>query len=109
MINTDNKYVLMIEPIGGPESPVNDKLTSLAESAFKLAKASDHRYRGWHTCVCGARSDNRDWILPSGRITNSLLVHYVRDHRSEVPLLEFCKLQDELNVANGISYLEIRG
>ena len=45
----------------------------------------DSSYRGWHTCSCGACSDNCNYLIPAGEITNSLCVHYLAFHREEVP------------------------
>lgn len=44
-------------------------------AALRSATPGD-AYRGWHTCSCGAMSDN---------VTNSLAVHYLARHRGEVP------------------------
>lgn len=80
----------MIEPKGSRERAVNDHYTSLARKAQKEAR-SRGLFKGVHTCVCGMRSDNKDWHV-RGLVTNSLLLHYVRDHRSEVPASELAKL-----------------
>jgi len=81
----------MIEPTGPREAPVHDRYTTLAEKAWS-ERLEGPRYRGVHTCVCGERSDNVQWVV-RGRVTNSLLVHYVRDHRSQVPTEELEKLR----------------
>lgn len=96
MIDLSDKYLLMIEPTRERSGKVvDDGLTELAETVFAKAKSNNVRYRGWHTCVCGETSDNNDWILPSGKTTNSLMVHYIRDHRDEVPQSEIDKLLAE--------------
>ena len=95
MINTGNKYLMMIEPESQP-NPTHDSLTELAESIWAECIPSENAYRGFHVCSCGERSDNKDWYTPKGRLTNSLLIHYVRDHRSDIPLLEIKKLADEV-------------
>lgn len=86
----DPEGLMMIEPKGPQERPVFDHYTDLAESALKRAKRGA-RYKGFHTCVCGVRSGS-DALTVAGMVTNSLLVHYVRDHRSEVPQSELDKL-----------------
>ena len=53
--------------------------------AFRLAVPNDEAYRGYHICVCGAQSKNVDYCLPNGKQTNSLCIHYVAHHRSEIP------------------------
>src|SRR5512143_682780 len=42
-------------------------------------------YGGVHQCICGALSACYDYTLRSGEITNTLCVHYLALHRSEVP------------------------
>ena len=93
MIALDDKHLLMIEPKGPASAPINDELTEKAVAVLATAKSNDVRYRGWHRCVCGVNSDNNDWILPDGRTTNSLMVHYVAEHRDEVPQSEIDKLR----------------
>lgn len=88
----DPNGLLMIEPRNPSEPPIEDRFTDLAREAWERRVASRHSYRGWHTCACGACSDNREWWV-DGRLTNSLMVHYVREHRSEVPPEELAKLE----------------
>lgn len=84
----DPRGLLMIEPTQPPSLPIVDALTRRVAGALRTAQLGE-TWRGWHTCSCGARSDNRDhcvqlvdgtWVL-----TNSLAVHYVARHRPEVP------------------------
>lgn len=83
--------LLMIEPRGKAEAPIEDRHTRLAEAAWS-ERVEGERYRGIHFCACGKTSDNCAWRV-RGLLTNSLLVHYVRDHRSEVPATELAKLE----------------
>lgn len=86
-------YLLFIEPRRGRSSePVKDEITAKVQAALKQAKQGESYY-GWHTCVCGKRSDSSDWRLPSGHITNALAVHYVAWHREEVPESELEKIR----------------
>lgn len=85
-------YLMMIEPKRDSTPPIDDDISALAQKVWSLARKG-HSYRGVHTCFCGMRSDNYQWILPGGIITNSLLVHYVVYHRSEVPQSEIDKLR----------------
>jgi hypothetical protein len=95
MIALDDKHLMMIEPENFVKDVVLDSYTAAA--TYVLATAvTGNRYRGWHRCKCGRNSDNVDWILPTGHITNSLLVHYVQDHRDEVPQSELDKLSEIL-------------
>ena len=93
MINLDDNHVLFIEP-KKPKStfPVNDELTAKMREAMSRAKEGTV-YRGWHYCICKTRSNHSDWILESGQITNSLAVHYLEYHRSEVPESEVEKVR----------------
>ena len=93
MIALDDKHLLMVEPKTPACDPLVDDLSEMARRVFATAKSDDIRYRGWHTCVCGARSDNNNWILPDGTVTNSLMVHYVKCHRDDVPESELQKLR----------------
>lgn len=92
MINTDNKYIMMIEPKSKKkEAPIDDNYTLAANSLLNKA-SSGAFYKGWHTCACGEHSGSCD-LKVGGKITNSLLVHYVREHRSEVPESELIKIK----------------
>ena len=91
MIETSNDYLLMIEPIRATSNPINDELTELAKKVLSLSKWK-RAFRGFHRCSCGKNSDNKEHILPDGRITNSLIVHYISEHRQEVPEDEIRKL-----------------
>lgn len=64
--------------------PVVDRLTRLMAAALHQGFPTK-RWRGYHTCICGARSDNTDYKLSNGMLTNSLCVHYMACHRPEVP------------------------
>jgi len=98
--------LLFIQPEKKYEEPVNDELTKKIEHAFenfvedycnvgyidkKTNEAHIHhkeKTMGLHRCVCGKMSESGDYGLSiDGKIyyTNSLCVHYVRDHRTECP------------------------
>jgi hypothetical protein len=83
--------LMMIVPTKPATAPIEDDWTKIARIIWKQAKCEE-RYRGYHTCVCGERSDNGEWILPDGTETNSLLIHYVACHRDEIPPEEMHKL-----------------
>lgn len=92
MIILDDTHLMMIEPKRGSKSmPISDPYTIMAEELLKTA-TTECPTRGWHRCKCGANSDNVSHVLPCGTITNSLLVHYVSEHRDEVPESEMNKL-----------------
>lgn len=96
-INTSQFAILMIEP-NSPKSiePVIDSLTRKMTAAWQSRRDSNFAYRGRHTCKCGATSDNRDhWVTTEdGRelLTNSLAIHYLAYHRSDVPQSELDKV-----------------
>lgn len=78
--------LLFIEP-GLPPSPqpVLDDVTRRMAAHLRAAQCGDVSYRGTHTCACGARSDNTDYVVDRRFTTNSLAVHYLAHHRAEVP------------------------
>jgi hypothetical protein len=92
MHNTNADYLMMIEPTLLATEPLNDLFTHMAQVVYAAAKRSEHSYRGFHGCRCGESSSNYDHVLPDGVITNSLLVHYVSQHREEIPRMELDKL-----------------
>ena len=82
----------MIEPTKPASAePVNDWLTAKVRSLMKQA-SRENATRGVHLCVCGECSDNCDWILPDGTVTNSLAAHYAERHRDELPEVERHKI-----------------
>lgn len=92
MIDLSKKYLLMIEPQSKIlEKAVNDELTYKMERLLK-STVRKRFYKGWHDCADGTKSDNVEYYLPSGHITHSLCVHYLRYHRSEIPQSELDKL-----------------
>ena len=97
MIDTSKKYFLMIEPDkeGEPSLfPAEDELTEKARKVISLAKPiEEYAYKGFHMTRCGQRSDNKDWKLPNGMITNSLALYYVQHYRSLVPKEEIEKIE----------------
>jgi hypothetical protein len=92
MKDTSDRYFMMIEPPAPASAPLVDGITMWAMSVRKLAKTNGVAFKGWHTCACGANSDSSEWVMPDGRITNSLMVHYVQCHRQAVPRSELGKL-----------------
>lgn len=92
MIILDDQHLLFIEPKLPKEAvPIDDKFTKIMLLAYQYSEKID-RTRGWHTCSCGEWSSNCSYKLPNGLITNSLCVHYLMWHRSEVPELELKKV-----------------
>jgi hypothetical protein len=96
MEDLSDDYLMMIEPENEPNDPVFDDLSQLSKFVFLEAKENG-RYRGFHFCTgedCNSKSDNVQWVLPTGHITNSLIIHYISMHRDEVPESEINKLID---------------
>jgi hypothetical protein len=77
--------ILFIEPTqpASDEATV-DHFTRRMTAAFRQAIATEV-YKGLHLCVCGACGPSANYRLPNGERTNSLCVHYLAHHRSEVP------------------------
>jgi len=77
--------ILYIEPTKNTSvEPITDEATRKMTAALRLG-VPGIRYRGFHTCVCGAHSTNCDFTLPNGEQTNSLSIHYLAYHRDEIP------------------------
>jgi hypothetical protein len=95
VIILDDKHLMMIEPQGPKTAPLDDDLTDKAKAVFAACTPGDALYKGFHLCKCLAMSDNGDHITPEGRVTNSLLVHYISEHRAEVPKDDLVKLLKE--------------
>lgn len=82
-----NKF-LFINPKIKKTTPVNDEITQKAEAIFKRASVNSDKTKGYHRCACGACSTSNTYsVTIKGKRyqTHSLMVHYIRDHREEVP------------------------
>jgi hypothetical protein len=79
--------LLFIEPKNLPtDDPVIDELTMRMAAALRKATEPSRYFQlGFHRCVCGALSEAQDKILANDWTTNTLCVHYLAYHRSEVP------------------------
>jgi len=94
MIVVENTHILFVEPVRPAANlPVRDALSAKMRELMAQSTPSDYVYFGFHQCICGAKSDSRDWILPTGQKTNSLAVHYLEYHRDEVPDEELEKIR----------------
>jgi hypothetical protein len=100
-----DKGLLFIEPQGPASAePVIDELTKRMAAALNdsVGGTGDTQanfrpgggWRGWHDCVCGAASSNKNYLLSDGQVTNYLCVHYLAYHRGEVPESELRKVRD---------------
>lgn len=88
--------------------PDESKITKLSQLFEKSQKGvgnydaeKDHKFRitnggymGHHTCSCGEASSACDYLLPGDRyFTNSLCVHYLECHYSDISEIELEKLE----------------
>lgn len=106
----NSKYLLYIEPKkeDKSENPTVDDITKKVELLLSQSKKGAARYsnlesegefeegnawRGIHGTECGERSDNKDYLLPNGMITNSLCVFYLKYYRSSIPETEMLKVK----------------
>lgn len=100
----DSKYLLYIEPpvSAKSEESVEDDLTNIIDRAIEKAISGganysdtdphderehfevDSGWRGVHVTACGKVSDNKDYLLENGMITNSLAPYYVRYYRDYI-------------------------
>jgi len=104
----NSEFLLYIEPRREDKSdnPINDEITEVMKLALSEAKIGTANYsairkdahfssggwRGIHTCDCGERSDNHDYLLKNGMIVNSLCVFYLQYYRSSIPISEMDKV-----------------
>ena len=110
-------YLLFIEPTQPASAiPLIDELTRKMAAAFRAATPSADSWLGVHECVCGVASMNHNYILPDGRTTHSLCVHYLAYHRpevgaeqlQEVAQLGAGKLDPTERELNGIPIIDVR-
>ena len=84
----------MVEPSAKASAdPLIDELTRKMTAAWRQRRDSEEGYRGFHGCVCGAVSDNKDHWVGNGLLTNSLCVHYLAFHRDDIPREELDKVR----------------
>jgi hypothetical protein len=77
--------ILYMEPSKNTSpKPLIDEATKKMTAALRQG-VPGARWRGVHQCACGAHSSNCDYTLPNGEQTNSLSIHYLAYHRSDVP------------------------
>lgn len=82
---------MMIVPKSKKRENVEDELTWRAEKLMSKIKGTGKFFKGFHVCKCGAASGSEEMKIGQYE-TNSLMAHYVREHRSEVPQEEIDKL-----------------
>lgn len=107
IINT--KYILLfIEPKLAPDAnPIIDEYTlKLAYQLMHFTKfgtvnphggfSPNGSTMGVHTCTgasCSVQSKSYDVLLPCHLVTNTLALHYLMHHRSEVPVSDLQKIE----------------
>ena len=104
-----SKFFLFIEPKKEDKSatPIEDEITRFISFAMRKAVTGTSNYstvgekehfspksgyRGSHTTDCGEHSDNKDYELENGLITNSLCTFYFRWYRSSIHKNDWSKL-----------------
>jgi hypothetical protein len=98
MVELGPRHLLFIEPHEPACAvPVIDEFTRRMAGALRVATIPPPKRHscGFHTCVCRMRSASYDLYVrsTSGQFTtNSLCVHYLAHHRSEVPPGELDKV-----------------
>lgn len=109
MISRAPRALLYIHPTGGPDAadPCVDTLTAFLLHQLLAARTVNiacqgaavvytprNETRHQSTCRCDGQlwSSVDDYLLPCGLITNSLSLHYVAFHRTEIPVREWHKL-----------------
>ena len=101
---------LFVEPKrAATEDPIIDLLTMRMTATLRLARPDRIYYLGFHQCVCGALSLGHNFVLPDGRLTNSLCVHYLAYHRAEVPWYQLRRVRALGHGLAEPTELELRG
>lgn len=109
----NSKFMLYIEPKASEklQKPIEDGLTRIMERALKLAKTGTANYsniedsgessfnegsgfRGVHRTECGETSENHEYLLENGYITNSLAPFYLKWYRNSIPETEMKKVME---------------
>ena len=104
-----SKFLLYIEPKKEEKSkePVIDNITNVLTFALSKAKKGagnysnrigvedfyDTNWRGSHKTECGAPSDNHDYLLENGMITNSLAPFYAMWYRNSIKKNDMDKIE----------------
>lgn len=108
MVKFDNKHLLFIEPKNKfKEQDILDEITIYFESKFNLKESRNDFTKGWHTCSCKEHSTNVTYNISLGGksyITNSLALHYLKNHRSEVPIDTLNLIINSMNLDNSNSF-----
>lgn len=94
--NFDNGIgILFIEPKKPKTFNKDVDFVANAEKLFTLFQQSNYYYKGVHICSCRTNSDNRDYYLVDKEVTyvtNSLFMHYIKEHHTEIPAEELALL-----------------
>lgn len=113
----NSRFLLYFEPKAEQKTkePIDDEITKIVEKCFDRAKSGTANYsdlegdgsfseggawRGWHTVDCGEHSDNKDYLLGNGMITNNLCVFYLKHYRDAIPKTEINKVHELCAWAN---------
>lgn len=95
MHNLNDEYFMMIEPdqlsVKSPK-PCDDDFVRKVKFIFNKCIPSKYNFKGFHLTKCGKTSDNKDWILPNGMITNNLCIYYAEYYRHAIPESEIDKV-----------------
>lgn len=106
-------FMLYIEPKKEERSeyPINDMLSIGMEIAIEesIEGASNYSkldqeptfyhgsgFMGWHGTDCGESSDNHDYLLKTGHITNSLAPFYLKWYRNSISRNDMMKIREVL-------------
>lgn len=110
MHRVDNsKFLLYLEfkAVDKAQIPINDEIVEVLTLALKRAKSGAANYsnleaeptfhegsgfRGIHITECHQYSDNHDFLLENGMITNSLAPYYLQYYRHMIPQSEMDKV-----------------
>lgn len=99
MISDKKNEFMFIEPKNKKMEPDNlDYLTEFTSYLMSQLKPNGDYTKGWHSCACKkAHSDSQTFtvnINGNNYKTHNLILHYMKNHRSEVPE-KFIAILDE--------------
>lgn len=110
----NSRFLLFIEPKKEQfqSIPAYSKYVAVLEDALAKAKkgisnysnpgeperfSEGAAYRGVHYTPCGQTSDNVDYLLENGMITNSLAAYYLLHYPTAIPASDLQKLEQLYN------------
>lgn len=87
-----------------------DDITEYFQMQFNEKIARNDCLNGIHICACSVHSTNQTYNITIGDseyTTNSLALHYIKNHRSEVPIATLDLIRDAIELQNNIKSQDV--